>query len=488
MAEVSTLHAPNGVTGDRSSRRGAGWKQLAASVAVIALLGPGCTTVRSTHQPDFAASQPSGLTYFLPMRQARLTLTRAPIDLIELIRERDQKVVALAAAEGHAATAKSRREQAVAVLAALPLNAASRPDQVKVLELAIAQETVLEAVAAALRGEVLALRDRLTAAQTAGDNCQYAAKIELLPVQADRRARFVAELPHNYFRDDTVQFHVNPAGLLTSANVVAVDQTGQVLVEVAGVFGSLVGRSPEGSTKAFEEVARTPRCTGSPSLVRIFDPANGVDVGAVNTDLRRARFPFEIQVTAHGEALDGDSYLPAWPARPSGPADVRETRETPARTISGSGLYYRSPTPVLMALYRQADVTSGESNPTPIDAVIMTLPQAGPVSYLPMRASAFVKTTSDVQFADGSIASWSSERPSEVLSAARLPAQAIEAFSSALANVLTLRVETSDSREALGAQQVEEVVQQERNRLLLECVARAHRDNADVTPCLPETP
>lgn len=454
--------------------------QIAVPVLAVALMGSGCTTVRSTADSDFRVSRPAGLTYFLPMRRARLTVTRSARDTVTPTRERDQKVVALAAADARVVAAKARREQAYAVLQTLAEGATARAEQIRIAELAAAEETLLRAAAEVLRGEVAELTRRVEAAHAAGGGCLYSTKIELLPAQADPAARYVADLPHNYFRDDTVRLNVSPAGLLTSANVVAVDQTGQILVELAGIAGALEGAGA--GTKAFpERAAGTPaaRCEGVPVLVGIFDPTDAGAVGRVNTSLDESGFPFSIQVTRPPmAAAAGSGQTPAPVGAPG------QTRASVA-----SGLFYRSPTPVLVELrHLTPAVGTSPATATPVDAVVMMLPQAGPTSYIPMRASAFVKTTSDVQFVEGSVAAWSSERPSEVLSVARLPAQAIEAFAGALSRVLTLRVETSTSREALGAQQMDEQVQLERHRLLMDCIARARRDGTDVTACLPETP
>ena len=485
MAGSSKVRASVRNGGGRAIRRGGGWKRIVAPVAAIGLLGPGCstTTVQSSHQLVPSAGQPRGLTYFLPMRQARLTLSRTPANPEELIAKRDEKVVALAAAVAQAAAARTRREQAAAVLAALAPNAATRPDQIKLVELAVAQETVLTAAAESLSAGVTDLGRQIIDAQAAGGECRYTAKIELLPVQADPRERFVADLSRNSWRDDTVRLDVSPAGLLTSVNVVAADQTGQILVELAGVAGALAGvRMPF----AERESPQPAKCDGVPVLTRIFDPANSSDVTSVNTDLERASFPFEIKMTVYEEGSPGPIVTRA--GQPF--SDRGSDRQSTARNYAlVPGLYYRSPAPVVMELrYLGSDAATppaiAAATGAPVDAVVMMLPQAGPVSWLPMEASSFVKTTHDVQFADGSISSWSSERPSPFLAAARVPGQAIDSFAGALSRILTLRVETSNSREALGAQQIEEIVQQQRYRLLLDCLGRAG-DEAAVSACLP---
>lgn len=491
MADISDPNVPVHHAGRGSIWRGAGWKRVIAPVAAISLLGPGCSTtdptIQSSHQLVPSAAQPRGLTYFLPMRQARLTLSRTPADPEELIKKRDEKVVALAAAAAQAAAAKARREQAEAMLAALAANAASRPDQIKLVELAVAQENVLAAAAEALRVGVSDLDGQIVAARSEGGECRYTAKIELLPVQADPRERFVADLSHSRLRDDTVRLNVSPMGLLTSANVIAADQTVQILVELAGLAGSLAGARAALMDTPATETAR-PRCDGVPVLTRIFDPANGREVDSVNEDLDEAKFPFRIKMAIYEASTPGPIVTRVGEEFSDRGSDRQSTSRNYA---SVPGLYYRSPTPVLMEL-RYAPLQPAMASPpaaatgAPVDAVVMMLPQAGPISWLPMEASAFVTTTHDVQFADGSISSWSSERPSQFLAVAKAPGQAIGSFASALSRILTLRIETSDSREALGAQQIGEVVQQQRYRLLLDCLGRAGDETA-ASACLPET-
>lgn len=83
---------------------------------------------------------------------------------------------------------------------------------------------------------------------------------------------------------------------------------------------------------------------------------------------------------------------------------------------------------------------------------MLQLPQAGPVSILPLDASPFVKTVHDVQFADGVVTSWSSDRPSMLLAIAKVPLQALDFATSQISKILTARVtiinDTQTLREA----------------------------------------
>jgi hypothetical protein len=54
-----------------------------------------------------------------------------------------------------------------------------------------------------------------------------------------------------------------------------------------------------------------------------------------------------------------------------------------ANTWAG-GLYYRSPVPIVVVVKQTRDYTAWQ----PIDAVVLAIPQAGPVSFIPMEANA----------------------------------------------------------------------------------------------------
>ncbi|MDP3080479.1 MAG: hypothetical protein Q8M90_06595 [Brevundimonas sp.] len=465
---------------------------LVASGVVVG----GCTpTIRSSRDSAFNTSQPGGVTYFLPMRLMKVTMTRAPVTLDRLIAERDAKVVELAATSATATAARSTRDQAIAVLAALAPTATSRADQVKVVERTTAEEVVLAARVASQTAEVNALKEAIRISQTTGDNCLYSAKLELMPPQADRNARFVATMPHNILRDETINIVVTPGGLLTSANVTATDQTGQILTQIAGLLGSFTGASRGG--------AEPPEgCEGPPSLMRQFDPMSTTDLASVNNELDAADFPFRIRVPndqrGGGMGADAaDGYLPR-------------------AGVSGPGFFYRTAAPVSVRLVRlwdpptpstvpEGDTTNADAQPdlngdepsvaetvpasdfavreVTIDEQPTPLPQAGPVSYLPMPASPFVTTTNNVQFVDGALISQALQRPSEVKAGVDSAANAVTAFFKALGDLLTLRIAISNNYQSLDTRLTGESAQAAINRLTRICVEKAEAAGEDPGQC-----
>lgn len=462
----------------------------------IALAGCSTTAMRSTPHADFSGEPPRGVTYFLPMRMVKLTVTREEVTLEDLLKARDAKVVELAAARTVLGASRTKRQQAQATLNALSATASARTEQTRLTELAIAEEAVATAAVEKLTADIAELTMAVQETPAEGAHCRYGARLDLLPVQADPRARYVVDLTHSLFRDDTHTLTLTPTGLLNSVNAVSVDQTGQILVELARSAGAISGLQSRGKPAAED-------CGDPATLVRIFDPTSSTDMASVETELTAANAP--IRLALRQVSAGRTPFIPA------------------ASTTLNQGLYYRSPTPIVLDIRRVRDAaapvadesgadadpdrgtTAGEpeedadaapgvnvykaNDPSTyftIDSVSFTLPQAGPDSYLPLPAGPFVRTANTLAFSDGALTSWTNDRPSELLSVAKVPVQIIDAFIDGLSRVLTARVDISTKREGLDAQALQEAVQAERTRLLLECIARAHREQADPSLCLPE--
>jgi hypothetical protein len=114
----------------------------------------------------------------------------------------------------------------------------------------------------------------------------------------------------------------------------------------------------------------------------------------------------------------------------------------------------------------------------------MMIPQAGPVSYIPMHSSAFVKTVDDVQFQDGAIKSWSRERPSEVLEIVRLPVKVATSIISVPAQLLSVRVDYSSKAKSLADNQQAQIKSAQSMAILQACLAAAGSDQTAQLACL----
>lgn len=451
-------------------RESAYFSKLSGSLVISSLLLSGCTTVRSVAVPATASFDPkaSGLTYFLPKRMIKVSAARELLDPKAIKAAFDEKTTELAAAKKIATADETTVEIATKQLAQLTSSSASAG------AIADAQKTLDQASAiAALSGQdrdtlasvVKGLKDMLEVARLSGANsCTYDLKLELLPAQPDRSARYVARLVHSPLRDDTIKLSVGTNGLLTSSNVVAADRTGDIIVELAGAiaaFGGfglgpmLVGGEPQSCA------------SGPKQFITIFDPTteNPTD------ELKRNGFPFVIEIDAASVA-------------------------TP--TIAGSGLkngaysqgvYYRSPTPSRITVFQCKDIATldlctSQNQSQPVNAALMMIPQAGPTSFIPMRSSAFVKTVNDVQFEDGVIKSWSAERPSEVLEIVRLPVKILTAIVSVPAQLLSVKVNYSTQDKALIEGQQAQIKAQQNLNILKACLKAAGTDETAQAACL----
>jgi hypothetical protein len=118
-----------------------------------------------------------------------------------------------------------------------------------------------------------------------------------------------------------------------------------------------------------------------------------------------------------------------------------------------------------------------------VDAAVVMLPQGGPVTYIPMNSAPFVRTVNDVQFVDGSISSWSAEHPSEALEVVRLPVRILTALISVPAQLLSVQVDVSTRERTLAETQRQQIEQQERLRLLRECIAEAEHNDTSSLAC-----
>ncbi len=408
----------------------------------------------------------------------KLTATRTPVTVEDLNKALAQRQAAAAEAAKQAAAAAGKRAELQAVLAGFATDDASAEAvaAIAAVKQEIATAKAAEASAVAVRTKAdAAVSDAtvsLAAVQASGSTCTYQAKVELLPAQGDPATRFVASNVHSPLRDDSSTLKVSQTGLLSSANVVAADRTADVIVELAGAIAGFGGNPVVG---AF--VGATPNCATMPKqFVGIVDPVElgGGSLVRLNASLLASGFPIRVtvddaKVTAAQSAYRND------PITAAALASVR-----------GGGLFYRSAVPVGVIIEQcdaplQSNVCT--SNWQPVDAALVSLPQAGPVSFIPMRSSAFVKTVNDVTFVDGSVSSWTADRPSEVLEIVRLPVRVLTALISVPAQILSLRVDYSSKQEAFAAYQRKEIERDARNVELLACIRRSEADGTAASAC-----
>ncbi len=259
---------------------------------------------------------------------------------------------------------------------------------------------------------------------------------------------------------------MNAAGLLASANVVAVDQTVQALVEIASAAAGVPASGIDARDETTKELLK-PSCNGPKRFVAVLDPTVGTDLSDVNDALQKAGYPFKID----------EPDMRGAPVTDGGASNL------PSHSTWVSGLYYRNPVAVTLTIQQTQDYASWQ----PIHSTVMQLPQAGPIGFIPMRANALVRTTHDTVFANGSAVDMSSVRPSEVLSAARAPMLILDGVLTSVSRVAQARLNIGNTDVSLEGQQNTLAAAQLKNQIFRECVADAAIRGVSAAPCLVES-
>jgi hypothetical protein len=451
--------------------------QRAANILGLSLALASCATVRSD-PPAKSADVMRGVSYFLPRREIKITAERRILKL----EDAQKKVAAATKALETATTEDTDAGKALKQQEALLATLAAGTKAWQAAEAARATAAGTKLLKAAALDKAKAALDlanaELLRITGSGGACvaTYDSKLELLPAVADHDWRFSARFAHNILRDDDGKLGVTADGLLSSSNVVAADRTGDIIVELAGAiagFGGF-GGTPAGLLGAKKsDVA--PNCDQPvKKFVYQFDPLTfdpDIPPGVpgpnhVNALLQKAGFDLEIELRNAGQR---------------GPACgvAGNCGNTAPFTTQGrdGALFYRSAVPVTVILKQGGD---------PVDAAVAMIPQLGPISYIPMRSSAFVKTVDDVTFSNGAITAWNASRPSEVLEIVRLPIKLLKAVISVPAEIISLKINVSDKEKGLAAAQQAQIAQQEKLVALKACITAAQAAGTSAEACLPK--
>ena len=479
MFDEATLRANIGAEG------GDDMKCILIAIVGCVMLSA-CATVKTSAPAPHAVAR--GVSYYLPRKDLKLAVERSVLKL-------DDAKKKVAAAQKAVDDAEAASKTAAAALKTqenlLPLLAAGS-DAWKEVERARATAAAEKTLAASALSEAkaklaLAQAEQARIEAVAGAQCiyKYDTKLELLAAVPDHRMRFAANFAHNILRDDDGKLSVTSDGLLTSSNVAAADRTGDIIVELAG---TIAGFGHSGISILNTGTKSVPDCSEAPGkFIYQFDPA---DFAEVNSRLIKAKFP--LQLDLKGVEQQGPACLN--PAQDDTKVKtVDRLARCASETIGAAGgkgaLFYRSAVPVTVIVEQceiAADGSVDCSNKVPVEASLVLIPQLGPISYIPMRSSAFVKTVDDVTFSNGSIVSWNASRPSEALEVVRLPVRILSAIVSVPAQILSLRVDVSDKEKALAATQQAQIEAQAKLAKLKACVTTAEQAGTSAEICFAE--
>lgn len=418
-----------------------------ASVSALLLSLGGCAVIESnghTSTSTVAGKEQTrttaGLVYSLPKGSLQLAAERKQVAAEDIKKAKGAADEAKAKAEVSAKAweaAKSELDKLKGQLKVAPETAKKPLEEAVALAQAVASYAGI--VKDSEAGIAKAAKQKYDA--IAGNLNQWieTASITVLPSGPDPSARYVADLAHNYTRDDNIKLSVTN-GLLTSSTATATDQLPNILLSIAQIIGITSATVPPRMLPRFPAPPVQPDVSEcKPYKVSlVFDPSDPVETAAQLSKLASKTPGFIVHVGSVSS-----NALPAPPAEPSKPT----VPHCPGGTCSG--LYYRVPTTIDTHLESQ-QLSNCEINSAPVAySAPVVVPDSRYTYLMPTRAGAFTTSKLTFAFKDGMPVDYSIEQPSEIASIASIPVQIAKALISVPAEMLQLRVNHDTQANAL---------------------------------------
>lgn len=443
--------------------------------ATCSILFSSCGTVQSTRSTDFKFDQNSqGMTYFLPMKLVKLKISSEPSDIKkakEKLKGLESKYQEFFKKSKELASKLENKQKLL-----LKLDQNSKPwidtqNEIIMLnaEVGILTPKLKDALKNFGEAKVLVETHRANP-----NGCIYSISSSLTEALPNPSYKFNLIPKHSPLRDDKNSFSVTTSGLLTSANVEVTDRTGDVLVQVAGATSPFHGIKSGGAEIRNE--GHPSKCLEYPIEV-LFDPLKPTNASA---QLNNLDIPIKISAvqTLNGSPISEERF----------PNMSKPKTGLPSNFKLNKGLFYQTPAPIIIGyeFCKTADKCYS------ISSTVAMLPQAGPVSFLPLESSTFVKTVDEVKFEDGTLVSWTNDRPSEILSIAGLPVAIGKAIFSIPAEIFSFKVDYSTQAQALSQLSLSKAQADAQNQAFIACLDSVGEDYTDVLTCVsqftPTTP
>lgn len=376
---------------------------------------------RTLFDPSGLTAAQVGIAYFLPRQLATVTVKRTEITLDDAIAELGKAELTFSVAKAMAAAAK-------ADLGVSQDQLIDKGDNPVIRDLLVAR--IEEHKAAVIKTDAAAetaSKDRTkksnaikTGAGSGGDHLyKVAVEIILMTPTADPKHGYRLNPRHSAFRDDKHKFDVSAKGLLNSTDIVAADRTADILVELATFAGAVaLGRTE----------AEKGKCTEHSELSAVVDLADTESI----TDLNSI-------IECLGTKLE-----------PVGPASVGQEPMNGSARASARGIFYRTPVDLLIRIRKCIFLQTGlcqSGGEWPIAQIIaVSLPQAGPISYVAQNAGPMTTTHYALAFKDGILTTYDSTRPSELLELARTPIRMVNGFFEGASKIISIRTGQNNAR------------------------------------------
>jgi hypothetical protein len=424
-------------------------------LALLPAMVGGCTSMRSTSGVN-EKEMVTGIPYFLPKQMLSISGERPQTDF-----EKVFTGLGYAQAEHDLLSAKLKAATAKRDVAKVMLQANKD---------AGAALTTFQSELGKLDGEAQLLERQFSDAKTAledakklkddtlnpaaGEPCTYNFTLTRLDPVADHSQTYYLLPQHNFLRDDEVKLAFTPDGLLTNAETISVGRVSDIIAEFANSVGDVVAKTNSNDDDTDDTDDNYIDCNKLPDEFIIdFDPANTTSLNDANTALDA--FGLRVNYAAAQDEAKGGT-----------PEDIK------ARS---SGIIYRSPGSAIITI-------SNRSNAALLKTTV-SLPQAGQLAMLPMKASPFVKTTNNLKFENGMLVAADSSRPSEALEIARLPGRAIGSLLDGFGKTLGALGGAIAGKQQISAAQLEAFTAEQKLLAATECVTNAKRDGLPTVTC-----
>lgn len=288
---------------------------------------------------------------------------------------------------------------------------------------------------------------------------------------------FFLELNHSWLRDDDLKITTTSSGLLTKADIISTDRTGDIIVEIAkaiamfGVGVPLPGGSGEFGmmSEDIDVEAEGKVCYPYPLRYdEIVDFENYADFTDSNNDQKSQDKRIELKDSNGFTILDtdpntGEKYLIpilSISLEKEGSifkaGKIKSGLEKNVNPLTGNnGILYRRDGSHLVNLLGCKESLCAPEKSTTLATRQISMPNISPPLLLPYDALPLVTTTNKGVFENGMLVSYDTNQPSSVLELARLPARVLEGMLDAVTNLIQLRFNYSSESAKLAGSEIE---------------------------------
>jgi hypothetical protein len=413
---------------------------------VLSLAGCQSAAVKTRLLPGAGANE-GGISYYLPMRYAKVTFERTKVDskAIEAVTKANGSLKEQNAALKAAQAAVAAQQGYLTALKQKGFAEPAEPYKTGLGELIKAELEVVakkKAVGVAEAELVAADTSRKQYAE-AQPMCGWvdSIKVTLEDPVPDPSARYELMPLHSAARADHFKIGTTPSGLLKSADAELKDQTGEILINIAKSIAAPArpsmsnARKPAtaGAAATCDQLDWQPR-----SLVFMINPARDSEWMQVSTEINKAA---NVGPSSAGGATPALNFNYALALASSNP---------PAGASRGSqsgevGLYYRRERPLLMAVTMDSK---------PIGGFVLVVPNDAPIDSFNVQATAFVTNDYKIAFENGMLVGVDQTQPSQLLEVVSLPWKIAKETVGIVTELIKLRVDYSSNNTSVVEQQV----------------------------------